>query len=179
MKIQLALPFLLIGIVILGPKFQNQNRGEVFLGNKLTELESYFKYRDSLDPNISQVPVAWHLDHSLRTINEIYRAMKKSNPKEYKGSIHLGRSMLLLTNRIPRGRAEAPKIVTPPDTISTDSLYLHLNEAWINLSTYDSLPKKAFFEHPYLGKLKKKTAKKFIEIHTEHHLKIIRDILKK
>ncbi|UII74517.1 DUF1569 domain-containing protein [Flagellimonas sp. HMM57] len=150
----------------------------MFLGDELIELASYIKYRDSIDPNVSKVPVAWHVDHSLRTINEIYKAVKKSNPEEYRGSIHLGRSFLLLINKIPRGRAEAPKIVTPPDTILTDSLYIHLNEARFNLDAYDSVPEKAFFTHPYLGRLKKKTAKRFIEIHTEHHLKIIRDIIK-
>ncbi|MEM9364291.1 MAG: hypothetical protein AAGA43_16740 [Bacteroidota bacterium] len=177
MKILMGLPFFVIGIIIFSPKKQNDDK--VFLGNKLIELESYFKYRDSLDYNVSQVPVAWHLDHSLRTINEISKTIKKSNPEEYRGSINLGRSMLLLTKSIPRGRAEAPKIVAPPDTISIDSLHFHLNEARVNLNAYDSLPKKAFFVHPYLGRLKKKTAKKFIEIHTEHHLKIIRDIMKK
>ena len=35
-----------------------------------------------------------------------------------------------------------------------------------------------YFEHPYLGKLKKKDTIRFLEIHTNHHLKIIDDILK-
>ena len=169
---------LVIGLVFLGLEIQNRNSDEMFLGNELIELESYFRYRDSIDHDVSQVPVAWHLDHSLRTINEIYRAVKNSNPEEYSGSINLGRSILLLTNKIPRGKAKAPKIVTPPDTINTENLKVLLDHAWINLRAYDSLPKKAFFTHPHLGKLKKKTAKRFLEIHTEHHLKIIRDILK-
>ncbi len=181
MKIILVFTFsvMVIGILILGSEIQNRNTDEIFLGNELVELEGYIKYHDSIDPNVSKVPVAWHLDHSLRTINEIYKAVKKSNPKEYRGSFHLGRSILLWTNTIPRGKAEAPKIVTPPDTISIDSLHINLNKAWLNLNAFDSIPKKAFFTHPYLGRLKKKTAKHFLEIHTEHHLKIIRDIIKK
>jgi hypothetical protein len=34
-----------------------------------------------------------------------------------------------------------------------------------------------FFEHPYFGKLKLKETIRFLEIHTQHHLDIIRDII--
>ncbi|MEM8506991.1 MAG: DUF1569 domain-containing protein [Bacteroidota bacterium] len=147
--------------------------------NALDELESYFPKRDSSNPKVSKVPVAWHLDHSMRTINEIYKALQDSNPQEYKRDLNLGRSFLLLRNKIPRGRAEAPEIVMPPDTIYMDSLYVQLATARTSIQAYDALPKKAFFTHPYLGRLKKRTALRFIDIHTEHHLKIIRDILEK
>ncbi|MEO0573083.1 MAG: hypothetical protein AAF039_15350 [Bacteroidota bacterium] len=105
--------------------------------------------------------------------------MEKSDPVQYRGSVHLGRSFLLLINKIPRGRAEAPDIVRPPKVVLTDSLYYALEKANQNLVHLETLPKKAYFEHPYLGALKKRTAIRFIEIHTEHHLKIIRDILTK
>lgn len=146
--------------------------------NALDELEGYILLRDSIHPEVSKVPVGWHVDHSLRTINEIYKELHTSDPEQYKGDVNFGRSFLLLINKIPRGRAEAPEIVTPPDTIYTDSLYLQLATARYHIQAYEALPKKAFFTHPYLGRLKKKTAFRFIAIHTEHHLKIIRDILK-
>lgn len=48
-----------------------------FLKGELTEIEGYIAFRDSLNPAVSKVEVAWHLDHSLRTINEIHKAVKK------------------------------------------------------------------------------------------------------
>ncbi|MEL6917201.1 MAG: DUF1569 domain-containing protein [Bacteroidota bacterium] len=177
MKILTITFFLTIGIIWAMAEKSNQKE-KIFLESELAELETYFEYRDSLNTKVSKVDITWHLDHSIRTINEICKATKNSDPKNFKGSIHLGRSFLLLINKIPRGRAQAPQIVTPPETIHTDSLHIQLKKARLNLIVYDSLLKKAFFKHPYLGNLKKKTAKRFIKIHTEHHLKIIRDILK-
>ena len=178
MKTTLLVCFFLVAAVPVMDNPKKECRSH-FLKEELTEIEGYIAFRDSLNPAVSKVEVAWHLDHSLRTINEIHKAVKKSNPENYKGRINLGRTVLLLINKIPRGRAESPKIVTPPEVIHTDSLYGQLALARKNLVAYDSLPKKAFFEHPHLGIMDRKTSKKFLEIHTEHHLKIIRDILKK
>jgi len=35
-----------------------------------------------------------------------------------------------------------------------------------------------FFTHPFFGDLKKKETISFLSIHTEHHLKIIREMLR-
>ncbi|NAS12633.1 hypothetical protein [Poritiphilus flavus] len=170
--------FLILGSLVVFSNWQKNMAQTQFLSPELNELESYIKFRDSLDPKVSKVPISWHLDHTLRTINEIYKAVKRSDPDNYKASFNPGRSLVLITNRIPRGRAESPKIVRPPDLIITDSLYIQLRQSRKNLSAYDSLPADSYFSHPYLGDLRKRTARKFLKIHTEHHLKIIRDILK-
>ncbi|MEM7379596.1 MAG: hypothetical protein AAF361_00205, partial [Bacteroidota bacterium] len=65
-----------------------------FLSQELSELESYIRFRDSLDPKVSKVPIAWHLDHTLRTINEIYKAVERSDPENYKARFNPGRSLV-------------------------------------------------------------------------------------
>ena len=42
----------------------------------------------------------------------------------------------------------------------------------------ENISKDHYFEHPFFGKIKRKETIRFLEIHTNHHLKIIDDILK-
>lgn len=147
------------------------------LQNQLNTIESLIKYRDSISIEVSQVNVAWHLDHMLITINEIYKVMDTSKPENYTPRFNVGRTMMFTFNKIPRGRAQSPQQVRPPEIIVTDSIYKHLQQARKYIALLDSLPNKAHFIHPYIGVLNPKRTRKFLKIHTNHHLEIISDIL--
>jgi hypothetical protein len=45
------------------------------------------------------------------------------------------------------------------------------------ITTLELISKDHFFTHPYFGDLKKKQTILFLEIHTQHHLEIIEDII--
>lgn len=144
---------------------------------ELKELKSYFTQKDKINTDVSQVDVAWHLAHSLKVINQINKAVGKSNPKEFKSSFNLYRSLFFMLNRFPRGRAKAPKSVRPPEVISLDFLNELLVETELNLYRFEGYDAKAHFTHPYFGQLNKKQTIQFLKLHTRHHLKIIKDIL--
>ncbi|MBX2827857.1 MAG: hypothetical protein KTR22_06825 [Flavobacteriaceae bacterium] len=148
-----------------------------FLDHHLDEIEIKIPARDSLNEDISKVPVAWHLDHSLKTINGIYDAMNASNPDNFRGSINAIRILSLSMGFIPRGRAQSPESVLPPEHIETKDLYSQLKEARENMVKAFHLDENAHFEHPVFGTISRGNALRFIEVHTEHHLKIMRDIL--
>jgi hypothetical protein len=80
-------------------------------------------------------------------------------------------------NRIPRGRAKAPKVVQPKANFNTETLKNHLEKGKTKLAELDTIGDKNYFEHPYFGHLRLKPTIKFLEIHTNHHLKIINDII--
>ena len=143
----------------------------------LDKIESLIPERDVKNENISRVDVAWHLDHMLKTIKEITKSLEKSNPENYKSGFNPVRVMSLTLGFIPRGRAQAPTVVRPPENIKTEDIISQLQVARDNLVVLNNLDKKAHFAHPVFGTIDKATSIRFIEVHTKHHLKIIKDIL--
>lgn len=177
---QKKLKLLLISILLLGiiGLTAQEKMDATFLDQELEQIEYYLPNRDSINTEVSEVSVAWHLDHILLTINKIYIRLNTSDESKYRNRFNFGRTMMFTFNKIPRGRAESPKIVRPKELL-LDTIQAHLDQAKLNLKVYDSLPKKANFTHPYIGMLNKRQTRKFLKIHTNHHLSIIKDILKK
>ncbi|WP_420320606.1 DUF1569 domain-containing protein [Flagellimonas sp.] len=136
-------------------------------------------FRDVLNPKVSKANVAWHLDHMLKTINVICKSLEVSNPEEYKSNFSLTRAIIYTLGDFPRGVAKAPRVVRPPEVINTEDLHRQLQMAKENLQAIQSLDAKAHFEHPYFSVLNKNQSIRFLKIHTGHHLKIVRDIVKK
>jgi hypothetical protein len=165
-------------LIVIG--MQNQAElGSDFLVKELSTLKSYIEYQDIINPAVSEASVAWHLDHILLVINGIYQRMDSSDVHKYNRTFSFSRTLVFTTNRIPRGRAESPKSVRPKDEINLVDIQEHLKLAEQSIKKIDSLAENAFFEHPYFGKLNRKQARKFLKIHTNHHLNIVKDILRK
>lgn len=149
-----------------------------FMNEQLAEMEALFPERDALSTEVSQVPIAWHLDHMLKTINNITAELASSDPATFNGSFDVTRVMALTFNYMPRGKAQAPDAVRPPDIIHTEALERQLEEARMNLRKVFQYHEQTHFEHPVFGDIDRGNTLRFIEVHTNHHLKIIRDILK-
>ena len=79
-------------------------------------------------------------------------------------------------NKIPRGKGKAPKVVQPIEPATVALLISKLEIAKNNLNELESLNTNSYFTHPYFGNLNLKKALWFLKLHTNHHLKIIKDI---
>ncbi len=128
---------------------------------------------------VSEKNVAWHLDHSLKVINNVCEDLKASNPESYKPTFSFIKIYIFLSGSIPRGKARAPKSVVSNEEIIKSTIETQLALAKINLQEIKNLPAKSNFQHPYFGKLSLKKSQHFLAIHTNHHLAIVNDILKK
>lgn len=127
---------------------------------------------------VSKSSVGWQIEHSLKTIDLILTACKKSDPSTYQWKFKLNRFLILdVLQKIPRGKATAPKVVQPEGEITRESLQLHLEKVHQNLENWENLDRNVYFFHPYFGNLHKKSTEKFLTLHTLHHLQIIEDIL--
>lgn len=144
----------------------------------LNELETKISKKENHNNDISKSNVGWHIEHILLTINLIIEEVRKSNPENYEWSFKLPRILVFATNKIPRGKAKAPKIVVPK-TYDEQTLLEHLKITKFKIQELENLISDKYFNHPFFGNLKLYKTIKFLEIHTSHHLKIINDILKK
>ncbi len=154
------------------------NRSNPDVLSPLIEMvENYIPQRDSIDPEVSKVDVAWQLDHILKTINRISEALEKSNPEKYSSSTNAMRIITLTAGYIPRGRAQSPEIVRPPETILTSDIQKQIKEAQANIEKLKKLDDNSYFNHFVFGDLNKSQTIRFLEVHTKHHLKIVKDIL--
>lgn len=144
----------------------------------LDQLSFYISSSEEYNPKVSKRAVDWHLNHTIKSMNSICIALMDSNPENYRPRFGLVKSLILLTGYIPRGRGRSPKPFDNKENTPADKLREMLNEAEKNYRKIDNLPANSHFSHPYFGHLNLKQSKNFIRIHSHHHLKIIRDILK-
>ncbi|GAA4269184.1 DUF1569 domain-containing protein [Hyunsoonleella aestuarii] len=147
------------------------------LSNLFTQIEESIPFKDKRNSNISKSDVGWQLDHTLKVMNAVSGVLIKTDPNKYKSDINFMRLILFPLGYIPRGKAKAPKIVQPPEVINTSDLNNQLQQAHQYLEMLKPLPKKSHFIHHVFGMLSKKQTLRFLEIHTKHHLKIVKDIL--
>lgn len=149
------------------------------LVQQIEELASYIEHRDHKNTNITKTTVGWQLDHALQVVISIIKMLETSDPKEYKWRFSASKLYIMARGVIPRGIAKAPREVrSKKEQFEANYLEGLVEEAKKRLENIEQIHPKAFFEHPYFGKMKKKETIKFMGIHTEHHLKIVRDMLK-
>ena len=145
----------------------------------IDELESYISQKNLSNEAVSMTTISWQIAHVLKVINAVTTSMAKSNPKEYKWQFNFTRMFILTAKKIPRGKGKAPKAVSPVDEdLREEALLDFIQKSRKSIETAVHLKPKAYFEHPFFGLLSRDKAILFLEIHTEHHLKIIRDIVK-
>jgi hypothetical protein len=143
----------------------------------IESLESKIEFFEATKQLVSKSTVGWQIDHSLRVVNGIIETLKKSNPSSYKWNFNFKRIVVFTIRSIPRGKANAPKTVRTYDEIKKQDLINQIEISKKLISELVTLHKKNNFQHPYFGKLNLKQSVKFLEIHTNHHLNIVNDIL--
>jgi len=148
------------------------------LQNILLHLENHITNLEKTNSKVSNSTIGWQIDHCLLVINGVISQLEISNQAEYQSKFNWNRFVVFTTGKIPRGKIRAPKAVTPVDVASLEDLKTKMEIAKKNVQKLNNLPKNSFFKHPFLNNLNVKQTEKFLAIHTNHHLKIIQEILK-
>ena len=143
----------------------------------IDHLENYISKSAVVNSKISVSSVGWHIDHTLIVFNQIVGALKRSDPANYRWKFNFWRTVIYSINKIPRGKVKAPPSVLPKTTVTTEHIKSQLNEARLNLVELELFDRNSYFRHPFFGDLNLKPTIKFLKLHTNHHLKIIDEIL--
>ncbi len=144
----------------------------------IRELEDKIPAQEHKNGIVSKASVGWHIEHTLLTMNVILEALKTSDPQAYQWKFNFIRTLIMTVEKIPRGRAQSPKVVQPANDFNATTLQHHAGVIKEKIKVLDELQANHHFKHPYFGYLNLKPAIKFLQIHTHHHLSIINDILK-
>lgn len=144
----------------------------------VTQITALIPQYEKSNANVSQASAGWHIAHSYLVINSIVAALKKSNPSDYRWKFSLPHLYVTLRGDFPRGKGKAPERVIPMGEINAEILEGLSTKTQNMLAEIEALEKNVHFKHPLFGLLNKKSTIRFLEIHTRHHLEIIRDIIK-
>ena len=144
----------------------------------INDYESKISQFEKSNSDVSAGNVGWHIEHILLSTNGIIARLSNSNPADFQWKFNIKKLMVFSIGKIPRGKAKAPKHVAPKEDYTLESLKEHLLKTKKSLAKLVQTDPDQFFEHPYFGHLKKKQSIYFLEIHANHHLAIINDILK-
>lgn len=144
----------------------------------LKELASSIADRDVKSESVSSASIGWQIEHSLLVLNAVTDVLKSSNPKEFEKKFNLAKFYIFTLGRIPRGKGRSPKSVRPKTEATKEQLQSLISTAQENALILSELDTDKFFKHPIFGNLQLRDSIRFLELHTEHHLKIVRDIQK-
>lgn len=147
------------------------------LNHALSELGEYVAYAEKENESVSTVNIGWHIEHSLLVIVGMIDSLGRSDPDNYRWRFNRLRTVLFTSKRFPRGKGKAPDAVKPRQTEMTDynTLFEKARQA---LERLRSAQPRQYFRHALFGDLDRKNSTTILEIHTRHHLMIIKDILK-
>ncbi|MEO9954573.1 hypothetical protein [Nonlabens sp.] len=148
------------------------------LNEQLIEIKSFIYKGDLINDKVSKKGTYWHIDHSLQILNSICEVLEHSNPGDYQPKFSFTKFIIMKTGYIPRGKGRAPKQTLPQNIKTKEDLLTELNKAVNAIKSLDALPSNKTFRHPLFGWLNLEDTIKFMGIHTHHHIKILRDIVK-
>ena len=137
-------------------------------------------------PGVSDWSSAQHLFHvtlatDLGLANVLSLLRGKGILIRPDGELHPDTRAVLLADGIPRGQADAPRMVLPGDLVEAAQIVTEVKNVGHSLDAIDpmraALPEcPGWIKHQVLGPLQAKHWLRFCNLHAEHHLKIIREI---
>jgi hypothetical protein len=138
-------------------------------------------------PEVSSWSVAKQLEHTLKSTELMLRAVElilDDDPKaiEHEPGVRFIGRVVFFSGRIPRGKGRAPDSVIPPEDVDLSDMPKRLDGLRATLAELqprlgELRARRGCFEHPYFGNLDGRRWLRLAQVHADHHLLIVDDIL--
>lgn len=148
------------------------------INNLLNNLEAQIDKYSILNKAISEGNVGWHIVHSCLVIDSVCGAVLKSDATKFIKKFSFKAFLVLLLNSFPRGKAKAPSFTMPSEQLNPASILQSIQASRKSIVALAKAGKNQYFTHPIFGDLNASDTFKFLAVHTNHHLKIIKDVIK-
>ena len=144
----------------------------------LEDLEAHLGSWDLNSSRISDWSVGQQIEHVLKATSTFTVLTLRNRQPDGTGFQKQLKGLVLKRDSFPRGVAKAPDISLPGEDTPKAALPSLLLETRNRLERLDTVSSSAVVHHPHLGEMKRDEAVHFMAIHLEHHLSIIKDIVK-
>lgn len=145
--------------------------------NRTSRIISCIGLLDRSRSEVSHWTVGQHVLHVLMSANGIIDSLHASPRGQGRERLSLLKFASLTFSHIPRGKAKAPDVVRPQDVVTEHMVRDAYSAFQQRLPGIKDIAKDHWFRHPVFGDLLRDNALRFIEVHSHHHSKIIKDIV--
>lgn len=127
-------------------------------------------------PAVSAWSIGQHIEHVLRATSAFTLVILRNRKPNGHGIQREIKHQLLEKGQMPRGLAQAPEATLPGKDASREDLAKLLLKTRKRVDQLVSVDADAVADHPYLGEMNRDEIIRFMEIHLEHHLRIMDEI---
>ena len=143
--------------------------------NVLVELLPLMEVRSS---EVSDWSVGQQIEHVVRATSALTVLILRNRKPDGTGEQLPIKQMLLEHGSIPRGIAQAPEVSLPGTDTSRKELEALILKCRNRTSRLSAVDVESVAPHPYLGEMNRDEILRFMVIHLDHHIGIMRDILR-
>ena len=143
----------------------------------LEAMRTHVSEASVLRPDVSKWSVGMHVHHCCLAMIGVCDSLLASEPPPPHTGFSLVTSAIFLTGRIPRGRGKSPAQVLPREGIEPEELADLLDQSEQRIELVAAAPPDQWFRHFAFGVMDRDRTLRFLQIHNQHHLRIVQDIL--
>ena len=145
----------------------------------LLDLEAWLDRPDVQAPGVSAWSAHRQVEHTVLVADrllDLVARLDRGEAGESGGRLRWPGRIVLALGRIPRGRGQAPEDLRPQATPDVEAVRARLASVRTRLDAPRPRRRTPRAPHPHLGALDARQWRRFVDIHTRHHLAILRDI---